>query len=113
MKQFGKKTPKAKPETDNEIAISVSKRFLKKLIKDEFFFGEERRLTPALKFQLNIEFQQFVTKNRRVKRAVWPLFIEHIDGAIAVIFRSKANNSSFTWTDASLLLEGHKWADLS
>jgi len=110
MKQFGKKTPKAKPETDNDIAISASKRFLKALINDEFFTGKERQLTPALKFKLNKEFQQFVTKNNRVKKAVWPLFIEHITDFMEAAFHSKVNNPSFEWMDATLLLDGHQWA---
>lgn len=112
MKQFGKRTPKAKPQTDNEMAISLSKRFLEKLIKEDFFDGNERRLTPPLKAQLDKEFQQFVNKNSRVRKVAWPLFIEHISSFIEAAFIAKINNRSFTWVEAATLLNGYKWADL-
>ncbi len=111
MKQFGKKTPKAKPQSDNEIAISASKRFLKGLIDGEFFFGKERRFTPALRHQLDKAFQQFVSKNSRTRKAVWPLFIEHIMSFIEAAFIAKIKGNTFNWMEATMLLDGYKWAD--
>lgn len=113
MMQLGHKIPPAAPKTINEIAIAASKRFLCKLINNDFFFGPEQHLTPALKAQLDQEFRLFVEKNARARKAIWPLFIEHIADYIDAAFRLKITNSAVSWQDLNILLAGFKWQDLS
>lgn len=113
MMQLGQKTPAAAPKTINEIAIAASKRFLNKLINNDFFFGPERLLTASLKAQFNQEFKLFVEKNARARKAIWPLFIEHITDYVDAAFRLKATNSAVSWQDLNILLAGFKWQDLS
>lgn len=116
MMQLGHKIPPAAPKTINEIAIAASKRFLCKLINNDFFFGPEQHLTPALKAQLDQEFRLFVEKNApRARKAIWPLFIEHIADYIDAAFRLKASNanSAISWQALNILLAGFEWQDLS
>lgn len=111
--QLGKKAPPQTPKTINEIAIAASKRFLNKLINNDFFFGPERQLTASLKAQFNQEFKLFVEKNSRARKAIWPLFIEHITNFTEAAFILKVKQGSISWQDLNILLAGFKWQDLS
>ena len=59
MKQFGKKTPKKKPATANQVAISLSEKFLNQLAEDGFYSGKEITWTPALKYTFNRFYSTF------------------------------------------------------
>ena len=110
MRQFGKKQTKKPPATGNEIAIRISKGFLKKLAKDSFFSGEETQLTSELKLKFNAEFRQLVVKNPKVQSNTWGLFIEYATAFSEDAFRFKRSAGALSWTDAVIMVDRYNWA---
>lgn len=110
MKQFGKKTLKAKPETASDIAIRLSKDLICELACEDFFSGKESNLTPGLKGILDAKFRKLVAKNSKIQPTVWTLLIEHVTDFTDEAFRLKRTKGSFYWTDANEMLFSFSWS---
>ena len=109
MVQFGKKTPKKQPDTAQQIAIRISRSFLRQLVRDDFFSGTEMSFTPVLKNQFDTAFRGLVSKNSGISSNVWPLVIDHVGNFAEEAFRFKQSTGALAWTDAAIMIEGFNW----
>lgn len=110
MKQFGKKSSRKQPKTLNDIAITVSKRFLREVAYTGLFSGDKLVFAPNLKATFNDQFRLFVKKNNnRTDPAVWPLFSDHVAEFSEDTFKYKRSKGSLVWTDVVVLLNDYSW----
>lgn len=109
MKRFGEKKPRKKPATANDIAIRISKGFLKQQAEQRFFSGKETYFTPELKQSFNVSFQLLMKKNNKVHRATWGLVINYVTEFSEDVFRYKSNHGEISWTDVLVMLRNFNW----
>ena len=111
MRQMCKKKPKKQPATANQVAIRISRAFLKSIAQDGLFSGEEVCWTPTLKVKFDTAFRLFVAKNSKVHDATWDLFIEHVGHFTDELWRFKRGSGSLNWSDACLMVERFRWKE--
>lgn len=109
MRQMCKKKLKKQPETANQVAIRISKSFLKVISEDGLFSGDEKTWTPTLKARFNTSFEQFVKKNGQIQETTWDLFIDHVGHFTDELWRFKRSSGSLNWSDACLMVERFNW----